>query len=67
MGIKYEDAFIPFLTNGTAIYFDTQVPTKEERSECPWLIMTIDTEWDTLSVCLQTIQTKEEEEFRAIS
>ena len=67
LGIKHEDAFIPFRTDGTTIYFDTRVPTKEERAECSWLIMTGDTEWDPSSVPLQAIQTKEEEEFRAIS
>ena len=67
LGIKHEDAFIPFLTDVTTIYFDTRVPTKEERAECSWLIMTGDTEWDPSSVPLQAIQTKEEEEFRAIS
>ena len=65
--IKHEDVFIPFRTDGTAIYFDTLVPTKEERAECSWLIMTGDTEWDPISVRLQVIQTNEEEEFRAIS
>ena len=43
LGIKHEEAFIPFRTNDTAIYFDTRVPTKEERAECSWLIITGDT------------------------
>ena len=59
LGIKHEDAFVPFRTDGTAIYFDTQFPTKEEISECSWLILTKDKKWDPLSVCLQAIQTKE--------
>ena len=67
LGINHEDAFIPCRTNGTAIYFDTRVPTKEERAKCSWLIMTGNTEWDPLLVCLQAIRTKEEEELRAIS
>ena len=65
--IKHEDTFIPFRTDRTAISFDTRFPTKEERAECSWLIMTEDKKWDPLSVRLQAIQTKEEEEFRAIS
>ena len=65
--IKHEDAFIPFRTNGTAIYFDTRVKTKEERAECSWLIMNGDTEWDNSSAHSQVIQIKEEEAFREIS
>ena len=67
LGIKHKDAFIPFRTNGIAIYFDTRFPTKEKIAKCYWLIMTGDKEWDPLSVFLQAIQTKEEEGFRAIS
>src|SRR6056300_44752 len=35
MGIKTEEIFIPFQTNGATIFFESHVPTDQELKECP--------------------------------
>ena len=65
-GINHEKLFIPFSTDGTCVYFDTRVPTEQERNECTRIVMTGDTEWDPSSVRLAQAQTKEEEGCRKI-
>ena len=45
LGIHHKYAFIPFMIDGTTVYFDTHVPTDSERAQCTWITMTGDTEW----------------------
>ncbi len=66
LGIAHEKVFIPFSTDGTTVYFDTRVPTQREMTECTRIVMTGDTEWDPLSVRLESVRTKEEEDSRMI-
>ena len=66
LGIAHDKLFIPFSTDGTAVYFDTRVPTHQEMAECTRIVMTGDTEWDPSSVRLAEVRTKEEEECRKI-
>jgi len=41
-GIQTPNLFIPFKTDGTTVYFDTEVPTEQEILECPHIVMTDD-------------------------
>ena len=66
LGIAHPKVFIPFKTDGTAVYFDTRVPTHKEMAECTRIVMTGDSEWDPSSVQLSQIRTKEEEGCRKI-
>ena len=67
LGIDHNHMFIPFQEEGTTIYFITRVTTETERSQCTWVTMTGDNEWDPLSVQLAAVHTKEEEAFRMIA
>lgn len=64
--ISHEDVLIPFQTDGTAVFFDTHVPTDVEVENYTHIVMTHDSEWDPLSVWLSQVRTKEEESFRLI-
>ena len=61
--IHREDAFIPFKTYGTTVYFDTHLPTEAERAQCTWITMNGDTEWDPSLVRLKAVKSREEAEF----
>ena len=42
--IQHEDVFVPFTTDGNAVYFNTRVPTDVERAQYSWVVMTGDAE-----------------------
>ena len=47
LGIDHETAFIPFMTDGSTIFFDTYVPTDDELDTCPYIELTDgEIEWD---------------------
>ena len=51
LGIDHEQVFIPFLTEGSAVYFETHVPSDEDLESYPHVVLTDDeTEWDPMGV-----------------
>ena len=47
LGIDHEELFIPFLTKGSTIYFESRVPTTHELEHCTYIVLTDDAiEWD---------------------
>ena len=55
IGIAHEKVFIHFITDGTAVYFDSRVPTQREITECTHIVTTGDKEWDPRSVRLALV------------
>lgn len=52
-GIDHEEAFIPFETEGSTVFFDTFVPNDEELEHCRHVVLTDgDSEWDPHTVQL---------------
>lgn len=50
-GIDHEDIFIPFVTQGSTVLFETFVPTDEELEKCPHVVLTDgEVEWDPHTV-----------------
>ena len=47
-GISHDDLFIPFDTEGTAVFFKARAPTNEELDgSCPYIVLTEgNLEWD---------------------
>jgi hypothetical protein len=58
-GIDGKEAFIPFNTMGTIVYFETHVPTDWETCNLP-IIMLTGEEWDPVNVGLGTGQSREQ-------
>jgi hypothetical protein len=54
-----DDIFIPFQMDGNTLYFDSRVPSNEELENCPYRILTDDTEWDPNTVDLNDPKPKE--------
>lgn len=52
IGIETSDIFIPFSLDGNTLNFESHVPTEDELTNCPYIILTDDTEWDPNSVDL---------------
>jgi hypothetical protein len=52
LGIDMGDIHIPFQADGSTIYFNSRVPTKEELETCPYLTLTDDEDWDLTSTNL---------------
>ena len=46
LGIDHEQMFILFLTKGAAVYFQTHVPSGEDKESYPHVFMNDKTEWD---------------------
>ena len=47
LGIDHDDVFIPFLTQGSTVFFETYVPSDEELESHPHIILTDgEIEWD---------------------
>ena len=47
LGIDHDELFIPFQTEGSAVYFESHVPTDDELETCPHIVLTDgDVEWD---------------------
>ena len=44
-----DDVHIPFQLHGCISYFNTRLPTKKEKQECRWVVMTSEAEWDPYS------------------
>jgi hypothetical protein len=61
-GIDGNEAFIPFNTMGTIVYFETRVPTDWETHNLP-IIMLTGEEWDPVNVGLGTGQSREQAEM----
>lgn len=53
--ITHPDLTIPLQTEGTKVFFDSQVHTEEELGSCPWIILTSENPWDPHKVRLQEI------------
>ena len=49
-GIAHEEVFIPFITRGSKVMFETHVPSDNELEECQHIIMTDDKEWEPHTV-----------------
>jgi hypothetical protein len=65
-GIDSENLFIPFDTMGTAVHFNTRVPTEWEKSNLPVVLLTGE-DWNPLEEVLRPILlTREEKEMRTI-
>jgi hypothetical protein len=64
-GIDGNEAFIPFNTTGTIVYFETRVPTDWETCNLP-IIMLTGEEWDPVNVGLGTGRSREQAEMRTI-
>jgi hypothetical protein len=64
-GIDGNEAFIPFNTTGTIVYFETRVPMDWETRNLP-IIMLTGEEWDPVNVGLGTGQSREQAEMRMI-
>ena len=60
------DSILPFLTDGTTIYFDTRVPTEQEILMLPRIQLTRDDPWDPATVSIASLSL-EEEELRRLS
>ena len=52
-----EDRQIPFLMDGTTVYFETRVPTAWELENCKTIQVTDDTVWNPANVTIATIDT----------
>ena len=50
LGISHRKVFVPFNTDGTAVYFGLIFLTQRDITECYHIIMTIEMEWDPPSV-----------------
>ena len=51
LGIDHKQVFMPFLTKGAAVYFETHVPSDEDLESYPHVLLTDDeTEWDPMRV-----------------
>jgi hypothetical protein len=64
-GIDGNEAFIPFNTTGTIVYFETRVPTDWETRNLP-IIMLTGEEWDPVNVGLGTGQSREQAKMQTI-
>jgi hypothetical protein len=64
-GIDGNEAFIPFNTTGTIVYFETRVPTDWETRNLP-IIMLTGEEWDPVNVGLGTGRSREQAEMQTI-
>jgi hypothetical protein len=64
-GIDGNEAFFPFNTTGTIVYFETRVPTDWKTCNLP-IIMLTGEEWDPVNVGLGTGQSREQAEMRTI-
>ena len=63
-GIKADDAFIPFRTMGTTVYFNSRTLTEWEERNLPVILLTGDT-WDPVNVDLGVgSRTREQAEMR---
>ena len=52
LGIDHPDVFIPFVTQGAAIFFESYVPSDEDLIECPRIELTSNTEWNPKTVSM---------------
>jgi hypothetical protein len=59
-----EEIFIPFLTEGNTLYFNSCVPSDEDLENCPYLVLTDDIEWDPSTVDLTDPRPKEIKEIQ---
>ena len=51
LGIDHEQVFIPFLTKGSAVYFETHMPSDEDLESYPHVVLTDnETMWDPMGV-----------------
>ncbi|KAL7538438.1 hypothetical protein ACHAXR_011703 [Thalassiosira sp. AJA248-18] len=51
LGIEHHEMFIPFETRGSAVYFETRVPTDDEMDYCKIITLTDgEIEWDPQQV-----------------
>jgi hypothetical protein len=46
LGIDLGETHIPFQTEGSTIYFNSRVPTREEMDNCQYLTLTDDEDWN---------------------
>jgi len=56
--------WIPLLTAGTTIFYDSRVPTQTELQDCRRVYLKYDAEWNSARVSLQGTGSPEEEEMR---
>ena len=50
-GIDHEDIFIPFVTKGATVFFETYVPSDDDLEHNPHIVLTDgDTEWDPSNI-----------------
>ena len=54
-GISGDDLFIPFLMDGTTVYFETRVPTEWELENCKHVEMTDDSLWNPSQVTISNV------------
>jgi hypothetical protein len=52
IGIRHEDCFIPFVTEGTTVYFDTGCPTDSDLKNYEHFVFTSSDPWDPREVYL---------------
>ena len=52
LGIECDKVFIPFLTSGATVFFESHVPTDDELEQCPHIVLTSTREWDPHNVLL---------------
>ena len=51
-GIDHEDIFIPFMTQGSTVFFNSFVPSDEIMARCRHIVLTSDMDWDPSNVQL---------------
>jgi hypothetical protein len=54
-GISGDDLFIPFLMDGTTVYFETRVPTEWELENCKHVEMKDDSLWNPSQVTISNV------------